>query len=99
MKILSISTVWLIGALMLALVVAWDCTAPQLITGHELGGWPDCSTTTHPFCTSKPEETCAIRREKCDSSGNLKCFVAGTIATRPCRNRTDCVDQSSESCN
>lgn len=76
MKTLSISSVCLVGALMLGPFVAWGATAPQIITGEQIiAGACPCSTVTNPWCPDAGDESCSDRAYRCDTSGEKACWV------------------------
>jgi len=99
MKTLIISKVHVVGVLILGLILSWHVATPRIITGEVLtGGWTDCSTITNPYCRNQLDRTCTIRHDKCDTSGNLKCYEPGGLGSRPCYDSAECIDEASESC-
>jgi len=81
MKILSVSHLYVVCALMLGLFAAWCATMPQLTSGEQRGGCKECSSTINPYCTDKPGHTCYIRHIACSGDGSQNCIPAPGTAS------------------
>jgi len=100
MKILSVSHLYVVGALLLGLFVAWGATMPQLTTGEQLGGCREqCTITSNPYCASKDGGKCLTRHEQCTGSGDLTCFVLSGAGSQPCQGDSNCDNDLNENCN
>lgn len=97
MKILSVSHLYVVGALLLGLFVAWCATMPQLTTGEQRGGCP-CSEVTRPYCDDKDGGNCTTRHYSCNQSGNGKCRYLMGAGSQPCLGDPDCDNDINENC-
>jgi len=97
MKILSVSHLYVVGALLLGLFVAWGATMPQLTTGEQRGGC-NCTTTSNPYCASTDAGTCYTRHRQCTGTGDLTCHVLQGAGAQPCLGDDRCDNDMMEDC-
>ncbi len=77
MKILSISRLSFIGAMILVLFIAWSATRPQRISGKQLvAGWSNCKMHA-VTCSSVPGKRCSESLDYCRLDGSGYCMNAG----------------------
>jgi hypothetical protein len=100
MKILSISNVCLVGALILGVWVAWSATGPQRISGNQLVA--GCLTPCEWWavkCASKPTRTCTKDPDYCryNPDKNTECYNAGGNSYQ-CTGSLDCVSRRDKLC-
>ena len=96
MKTLSISSVCLVGALMLGLFAAWGATAPQVITGEQIaGGGCPCSNVRPKTCPDKGDYTCEKEAVQCNTTGDLEC---SNVNQSGCFPSIKCVGQYNQDC-
>jgi hypothetical protein len=97
MKISSISNVFLVGALILGVWVAWSATGPQQISGNQLvAGCPkNCNDAPPVTCPNKPSKTCTFTYYKCDTSGDRECYPTNNWA---CTSGANCQWMKHQSC-
>ena len=103
MKILTFSKVCIVGAIILALFVAWAVTVPKPRTGECLhGGWPPCFTARPLTCfTSLWGRLEGISCEKEAVRCNHKDYglTCSSIGPSDCSEWWDgCVNQDDEKC-
>ena len=103
MKILSISNVCLVGALMLGLFVAWSASCPQQLSERSLivGGCnpshgDKCKGTSGSNCSpSYPGANCKATHLTCwDSGGGKYCYKLRNYVCLPTR----CKNVKDETC-
>jgi len=98
MKALSVSRMFLVGALISGFLVAWSVATPQRIVGEFSVGSDvgcDCSTTTSETCDSTEGNECNEDHEECDHSGDSECERLGASS---CYLRDACVNEDDEMC-
>jgi hypothetical protein len=101
MKILGISNVCLVGALILGVWVAWSATGPQRVSGNQLVAGCSLSPCEQwaVTCESKPYQTCDKSPDYCrynkDKGGD--CFNAGG-GSYQCVGSSKCVSRRDKIC-
>jgi len=99
MKILSISTVSRVGALILGVLTAWSATGPQRISGNELVAGCLSPCEWHAVtCKDAPGKKCTTSPDYCrykDPGG--ECYNAGGESYQ-CENIPECVRRRDKIC-
>lgn len=95
MKILSVSSVCFVGALILALFVTWSAAAPRQISGdREVTGCNRCDGTTGAHCPPRGDKICSKSRIICiESSSGRDCIKNAWIC-----GGTNCLPAQMELC-
>lgn len=97
MKILSVFRLCYVGALLLALFVAWTDATPQLITGEYLSGGCCSGVNSNTACgNTKPDKPCTRTWAKCTGyDEKLRCT---NIRQSACNGSLLCVNHYDQEC-
>ena len=97
MKVLRISHLCLVGALILGLMVTWSAASPQPISGERLEGGGCCNTTNDTNCGNAEGEICDDTYLKCNSTGDGNCSTA--TFPHSCLVDSKCLNEKNQNCN
>ncbi|HBR18637.1 MAG: hypothetical protein A2Y13_05460 [Planctomycetes bacterium GWC2_45_44] len=96
-KIVTISRLSFVLALLLGLVTAWCVATPQVISGESaIGSAGCCKDAPESDCGAKEGETCDGQYPKCDTSGSGEC--SDISGSNGCTLVAGCKKHSTQSC-